>query len=313
MAADDNNTQRCPRNPVGGFKTDKNIRPSVDSNDSINQRSPRSSGGFTTDRDIGSSHRPKHRSLYSIDSTSSLYSIDSQRSKPPPPPGTYHVQLPKEQIYRVPPPENARRYEYLSRQKHNRSACRRCCCYFFATLLALLILAALVVGIFLLVCRPHKPRFSVSGVSVAGINLTSPSPISPAFRIKVRCKNVNGKLGLIYEKGSAVGVFHEGIKLGDGEFTAFEQPAENVTVTVTRLRGSRILLTSSSRKDLVESQKRGKVRFDLRVKAPVRFRVGAVTTWTMGVTVDCKVTVDKLTSSAAVVSEDCVTEDISLT
>ncbi|KAJ4908038.1 Late embryogenesis abundant (LEA) hydroxyproline-rich glycoprotein family [Raphanus sativus] len=305
----DDNTQRWPRNAaVGGIKTDKNIRPSVDSNDSVNQRSPRSSGGFTTDKDIGS-HRPKHRSLYSIDSTSSLYSIDSQRSKPPPP-GTYHIQLPKEQIYRVPPPENARRYEDLSRQKHNR--CRCCCCYFFVTLLILCLLAALVVGIFFLVCRPHKPRFSVSGVSVAGINLTSPSPFSPVIGLKMRCNNVNGKLGLVYERGSAVEIFHEGIRLGDGEFTAFEQPAENVTVTVTKLRGSRIQLTSSSRKDLVESQKKGKVRVDVSVKAPIRFRVGAVTTWTMSVTVDCKVTVDKLASSATVITEDCVTEDIRL-
>ncbi|KAJ0261296.1 Late embryogenesis abundant [Hirschfeldia incana] len=305
----DDHTQRWART-ADRFKTDKNIRPSVDSNDSINQRSPRSSGGFTTDRDIGS-HRPKHRSLYSIDSTSSQYSYDSQRSKPPPP-GTYHVQLPKEQIYRVPPPENARRYEYLSRQKHNRSGCRRCCCYSLATLLGLLLLAGLVVGIFFLVCRPHKPRFSVSGVSVAGINLTSPSPISPVIRIKVRCNNVNGKLGLVYERGSAVEISHEGIILGDGEFTAFEQPVENVTVTVTKLTGPRIQLTSSSRKDLVESQKRGKVQFDVRVKAPVRFRVGVVKTWTMGVTVDCKVTVDKLTSSATVISEDCATQDIRL-
>ncbi|CAN6811992.1 unnamed protein product [Brassica oleracea] len=299
----DNNIQPWPRN--------KNIRPSVDSNDTI-QRSPRSSGGFTTDKDIGSRRPPRHhQSVDSVDSTSSLYSIDSRRSKPPPP-GTYHVQLPKEQIYRVPPPENAHRYEYLSRQKHNRSACRRCCCYSLATLLVLLLLAGLVVGVFLLVCRPHKPRFSVSGVSVAGVNLASPSPISPVFKIKVRCKNVNGKLGLVYEKGSAVEIFHEGIKLGDGEFAAFEQPAENVTVTVTKLRGSRIQLKSLSRKELKDSEKTGKVRFDLRVKAPTRFRVGVVTTWTMGVTVDCKITVNKLTSSATVITEDCVTQDISL-
>ncbi|CAH8390810.1 unnamed protein product [Eruca vesicaria subsp. sativa] len=302
--ADDNNTQRWPRN--------KNIRPSIDStNDSI-QRSPRSSGGFTTDKDIGS-HIPKrhhHQSVDSIDSTSSLYSTESQRPRPPP--GTYHIQLPKEQIYRVPPPENARLYEHLSRQKHNRSGCRRCCCYFLAALLVLLVLVALVVGVFLLICRPHKPRFSVSGVSVVGINLTSPSPISPVIKIKVRCNNVNGKLGLIYEKGSVVEIFHEGVKLGDGEFTAFEQAAENVTVTVAKLMGSRIQLTSSLRKELKESEKRGKVMFDLRVKAPIRFRVGVVTTWTMGVTVDCKVTVDKLKSSASVITEDCVTEDIRL-
>lgn len=123
----------------------------------------------------------------------------------------------------------------------------------------------------------------------------------------MRSLNVNEKLGLIYEKGNEAEVFHGGIKLGNGKFTAFKQPADNVTVIVTALKGSSIRLTSSSRKALTESQKKGKVPFGLRIKAPVKFKVGAVTTWTMTVTVDCKITVDKLTASATVITENCDT------
>ncbi|KAG2280081.1 hypothetical protein Bca52824_051301 [Brassica carinata] len=103
--------------------------------------------------------------------------------------------------------------------------------------------------------------FSVSGVSVAGINLTSStSLISPLVEVKVRSENVNEKLGLIYGGGSAAEIFYDGVKLGDGEFTAFDQPPENVTLTVTTLRGSRIQLTSSTVEDLKESEKKGKCR-----------------------------------------------------
>ena len=303
MAGDDS-SQGSPKS-TDVLKTDKNIRKtkhlSIDTNDSVPQ-SPRSSGGFT------------NASRFSGGFTNaSRYSVDSQRPKPPPPPGTYLVQIPKEQIYRIPPPENSRRYEDLSRRKPNRSACRRCCCYSLAALLVLVTLAAALVGIFFLVFRPHKPMFSVSEVSVAGINLTSStSLISPLIKIKVRSENVNEKLGLIYGGGSAAEIFYDGAKLGDGEFTAFDQPAENVTVTVTTLRGSRIRLTSSTVEDLKESEKKGKVPFDLRIKAPFKFKVSAVTMWTMAVTVDCKVTVDKLSSSATVMTENCVTEDIIL-
>ncbi|CAN7038162.1 unnamed protein product [Brassica rapa subsp. trilocularis] len=299
----DDSSQGSPKS-TDVFITDKNIRKtkhlSIDTNDSVPQ-SPRSSGGFT------------NASRFSGGFTNaSRYSVDSQRPKPPPP-GTYLVQIPKEQIYRIPPPENARRYEYLSRRKPNRSACRRCCCYSLAALLVLATLAAALVGIFFLVFRPHKPTFSVSEVSVAGINLTSStSLISPLIEVKVRSENVNEKLGLIYGGGSAAEIFYDGAKLGDGEFTAFDQPAENVTVTVTTLRGSRIQLTSSRLEDLKESEKKGKVPFDLRIKAPFKFKVSAVTMWTMAVTVDCKLTVDKLTSSATVLTENCVTEDIIL-
>ncbi|KAJ0238725.1 Late embryogenesis abundant [Hirschfeldia incana] len=289
--------QRPPKNSVT-LRTDQNIgrtrHLSIDTNDGI-IRSPRSSGGF---------------------SNASRYSVDSQRPTPPqtpPRPGTYLIQIPKEQIYRVPPPENASRYELLSRRKPNRSACRRCCCYSLAALLALVTLAVALVGIFFLVFRPHKPTFSVSEVSVAGINLTSSkAPVSPLIEIKLRAKNVNEKLGLIYGGGSAAEVLYDGVKLGDGEFTPFDQPADNVTMTVTTLRGSRIKLSSSMREDLKESEKKGKVPFDLRIKAPFKFKVSDVSMWTMAVTVDCKITVDKLTSSATVITENCVTDDIIL-
>lgn len=278
--------------------TDKNIRRtrtrhlSIDTNVDSIPGSPRSSGGFTD---------------------ASRFSVDSQR--PPPAPGTYLIQIPKEQIYRVPPPENASLYEVLSRRKPNRSACRRCCCYSLAALVVLVTLAVVLVGIFFLVFRPHKPTFSVSEVSVDGVNLTSSeSPVSPLITIKLRAKDVNEKLGVIYVGGgSAAEIFYDGIKLGEGEFTAFDQPAGNVTMTVTTLTGSRIKLSSSMREDLEESEKKGIVPFDLRIKAPFKFKVSsAVTMWRMAVTVDCKITVDKLTSSATVITENCVTDDLTL-
>ncbi|CAN8300921.1 unnamed protein product [Cochlearia groenlandica] len=264
------------------------------------------SGEFVTHKDVLKTKQP---SFDTSDSTSSLFSSgEHQLSKICPSPGTYVVELPKDQIYRVPPPENAHRYEYLSRRKPNRpSNSRRCICYFLASLLVLLFLAAIVAGILYLVYKPHKPIFAVSGFSVAGINLNSSAPLSPVIGIKLRSNNVNGKLGLIYEEGAAAEVFYGGIKLGNGEFTAFKQPAENVTVIVTALKGSRIQLTSSSRKELTALEKKGKVPFDLRVKAPVKFNVGAVNTWTMTVTVDCEISVDKLTASASVMTENCET------
>ncbi|AED92938.1 Late embryogenesis abundant (LEA) hydroxyproline-rich glycoprotein family [Arabidopsis thaliana] len=262
------------------------------------------SDGFLTNKDV---HRIKHPSLDTNDSSSSRYSVDSQKSRIGPPPGTYVIKLPKDQIYRVPPPENAHRYEYLSRRKTNKSCCRRCLCYSLSALLIIIVLAAIAFGFFYLVYQPHKPQFSVSGVSVTGINLTSSSPFSPVIRIKLRSQNVKGKLGLIYEKGNEADVFFNGTKLGNGEFTAFKQPAGNVTVIVTVLKGSSVKLKSSSRKELTESQKKGKVPFGLRIKAPVKFKVGSVTTWTMTITVDCKITVDKLTASATVKTENCET------
>ncbi|CAH8362317.1 unnamed protein product [Eruca vesicaria subsp. sativa] len=280
------------------------------------QRSPpKNNDVFITDMNI---RRTKNQSIDITNdniSKSSRSSVDSQRPIPPPtppppsPPGTYIFQLPKEQIYRLPPPENARRYEDLSRRKLNRSSYRRCFCYSLAALLVLVTLAAVLVGIFFLVCRPHKPMFSVSGVSIAGVNLTS--LISPSIKINLRAENVNKFLGLVYGGGgSAAVIFYDGVKLGDGELTPFVQPADKVTETETTLRGTVIELASSTREGLKEAEEKGNVAFDLRVKAPFKFKVRAVTMWKMVVTVDCKVTVDKLTLATTVITENCVTEDI---
>ncbi|CAH8281989.1 unnamed protein product [Eruca vesicaria subsp. sativa] len=257
---------------------------------------------------------PKKHSIDTNDnniSRSSRSSVDSQRPKPPPPPPP--PPTPMTTTSGIPPPENARRYEDLSRRNLNRLSYRRCFCYFFVALLVLVTLAAVLVGIFFLVFRPHKPMFSVSGVSIAGMNLTSStSLISPLIKINLRAKDVNTFLGLIYGGGSAVEIFYDAVKLGDGELTPFYQPADKVTETVTTLRGTVIELASSTREDLKEAENKGKVPFDLRVKAPFKFKVSAVTMWRMVVTVDCKVTVDKLTLSATVITENCVTEDIAV-
>ncbi|EOA22952.1 hypothetical protein CARUB_v10003689mg [Capsella rubella] len=262
------------------------------------------SGGYLKNKDV---NRTKHPSIDTNDSSSSRYSVDSDKPRTGPQPGTYVIEIRKDEIYRVPPPENAHRYEYLSRRKTKQSHCRRCFCYSLAALLILLFLAALVLGVLFLVYGPHKPRYSVSTLTVTGINLTSSSPISPVFGVKLRSQNVNSKLVLIYGLGSEAEVFYDGIKLGNGEFTAFKQPANNVTLIETVLKGSSIQLTSSSREELTKSQKKRKVPFGIKIKAPVKFKVGAVTTWTMTVKVDCEITVDKLTASATVITENCDT------
>ncbi|KAG8369214.1 hypothetical protein BUALT_Bualt15G0127900 [Buddleja alternifolia] len=41
--------------------------------------------------------------------------------------GTYVVQVPKDQIYRVPPPENALMLAEHQENQHNRSSCCFCC------------------------------------------------------------------------------------------------------------------------------------------------------------------------------------------
>ena len=226
--------------------------------------------------------------------------------KPVPQPGTYIIQVPKDQVYRVPPPENARRYDQYNRRKNHRSCCCRCLCWLIGLFVILIILLGIAAGIIYLVFRPEAPDYTVNRIAVKGMNLTSGSAsISPEFDVAVRANNPNNKIGIYYEKDSSVEIYYKDVKLCDGVLPAFFQPSNNVTVFETALKGSGIELRSSDFQALVDAQKKGEVPLQLKLKAPVKIKVGSVKTWMITVKVDCDVTVDKLSTQAKIVSRDC--------
>ncbi|KAL5580066.1 hypothetical protein UlMin_012508 [Ulmus minor] len=227
--------------------------------------------------------------------------------KPVPPPGTYVIQIPKDQVYRVPPPENARRFQQYARRKSNRSCCRVFVCSLLGLILTLIVLAGIAAAVFYLVFRPESPNYSVEKISIKGVNFTSPSSseISPAIDVTVRAENPNDKIGIYYGKDSSATIYYSDVKLCDGVLPAFYQPSNNVTVFKTALTGQSIELTSTMRKALTEEQKKGMVPLVVKLRAPVKIKVGSVKTWKITVKVDCDILVDKLTAEAKIVSKDC--------
>lgn len=226
-------------------------------------------------------------------------------AKPVPPPGTYVIQVPKDQIYRYPPPENSRRLKSFNRRKSNRGCCCRCFCFTLCLLVFLIVALAIAAGVLYLVFRPESPKYTVSDVAIMGLNLTSRSPVSPEFDVIVLAENPNNKIGIYYLKGSSVTVAYSGIELSHGELPVFFQPSNNVTDFHTTLKGSGVLLGNTVRSSLVREQRQRKVTFNLDVKAPVKIKVGAVKTWEITVKVKCDVTVDALNEKSNVVSKDC--------
>ncbi|KAF7815477.1 NDR1/HIN1-like protein 13 [Senna tora] len=229
--------------------------------------------------------------------------------KPIPPPGTYVVQIPKDQIYRVPPPENARRQDHYARhRKSRRSPCCCCLCWLIGLLFILVVLLGIAAGVLYLVFRPEAPDYTINSISVKGMNLTAAAAsltVSPEFDVAVRANNPNDKIGIYYEKDSSVEVYYSDARLCNGALPAFYQPSNNVTVFQTALKGTDIELRSTDRTALVDAQSKRKVPLTLKLRAPVRIKVGSVKTWKITVKVNCDVTVDNLTAQAKVVSKDC--------
>ncbi|XP_066357073.1 NDR1/HIN1-like protein 13 [Miscanthus floridulus] len=230
-----------------------------------------------------------------------------------PPPGTYIIQVPKDQVLRSPPPDRARRYKKLAGRPARRRRLRRACCLSCAALLAILAAAAAFAGAVFLIFRPRAPSFSVpSSLSIRGLDATAlASPpaagLSPALDAAVRADNGrNGKVGVEYRAGGDVAVSYAGQRLAAGPWPAFRQAPRNVTVVAAAIRGQGVRLTDAQRRQLAADRAARAVPLTVEARVPVRLRFGKVLrTWTVDVKVRCEVAVDRLDGNAAVVNRGC--------
>ncbi|KAL6563714.1 hypothetical protein OROGR_002673 [Orobanche gracilis] len=224
-------------------------------------------------------------------------------SNPAPPPATYVVQLPREQILRYPPLENATKFEALTSRENRRSRRRRCCCFGLCLLFLLIAASAVSAGVLCLVLDFQLPKYTVTDISIEQMNLTSTAPLSPKFNVSIRTENPNGEVGVYYLKDSAVNVFYHGFLLSGGVLPVFYQPKRNATLLRTALTVYDGGELSGAVKTALRNAQNG--RKAVNVDAPVYFKVGSAKTCEMTVKVRCDVVVDALNEKAKIVSEDC--------
>ncbi|MCL7045079.1 hypothetical protein MKW94_022631 [Papaver nudicaule] len=244
--------------------------------------------------------------------TSENNNMAQNQGKPlPPPTGTYVVQIPKDQIYRIPPPENARRYEKLSRRNTRRNPCCCCFCWILSVILILILLAVIAAVAFFFIYKPKLPNYTVEDMSINGINLSgnfsskSDLTVSPEFAVTVRAQNPNSRIGIYYEKGSAASVSHAGTVLCSGGLPNFYQPRNNVTVFETMLKSPPVKLSKVAQDDLYIEQKKGQIPLGVDIKVHARVKAGSIRTWVFTIRVHCDVIVDKLAKDSKIVSKKC--------
>ncbi|ERM99058.1 NDR1/HIN1-like protein 13 [Amborella trichopoda] len=256
---------------------------------------------------------PENYNMPSAPPESLKPSLESQNSLPgnqnpapekkqDPLPGTYIVQVPKDQIYRVPPPENGPHYQ---RSRKRRSHCCRFLCYFLGSIFALVVLLAAIAGISYLVISPKSPKYSIEKVAIKGFTLGRDLTISPEFDVTVRAENPNKKIGIYYGDKNNVDVFYSDVRLCNGKLPAFYQGHRNVTVFPALLVGSDVRLSTAVNGTLTAQLREGRVPLRLNIDVPVRVKVGAVKSWTVTVRARCDVTVDKLAVDATVLDNRC--------
>ncbi|KAL5559031.1 hypothetical protein UlMin_035242 [Ulmus minor] len=207
---------------------------------------------------------------------------------------SYVVQVPKDQIYRVPPPENAVILEQHRNPFPNKKKFRPCgslCCCVILFVAVLVLALALVASLFSIYLKPKLPNFHVERIDVDSKPSGSYGSAysQPEYKITLRSENLNTKLDISYKKGGVTWLLYKKNKIASGNYPSFNQKHDNSTVFSVVLRGLKPELS----KEIEKSLKR-EVSLSLMMKVPARTEVVTWNTGRVELEIACQVKVDSL-------------------
>ncbi|XP_048130936.1 NDR1/HIN1-like protein 13 [Rhodamnia argentea] len=227
------------------------------------------------------------------------------------PMGTYVVQVPKDQVYRVPPPENALIIErYRTPIAKSKGPWRCCCCLrllfiFIAVLTALGVLLSITSTII----KAKDPVFYIDHFLIKNKSRSSQGNVGHEFDIRTRAKNPNVRSAILYKEGGKSSLSFEKKEVAIGKFPTFYQSKKSTTTSQLVLHDS----SNGSSKGIDERMKGAKSKpnlsFALSIKVPARMTVGLFKKQDVNIVVSCNFEVDTLAEGRTRVhSQQCRTE-----
>ncbi|KAK9110670.1 hypothetical protein Sjap_018730 [Stephania japonica] len=213
--------------------------------------------------------------------------------------GTYLVQLPKDQIYRIPPPENA----VIADSLRNHSFKRRKSC---RIVLQWIVISVILVGIILTACsvvfsatlKPKNPTFHIEHFHVKNSSSSSSHRFGDMveYDIGMRSENPNVVWGVDYQDGGrALLSFHKK-EIAKGKPSAFSQGSKNSVAFRLVLNGSLRSLENSLTPNAI---------LKLSATLPGRLKFVLLKAWSMNMSISCNLKVNSLAEGAKMLSQVC--------
>ncbi|CAL4913025.1 unnamed protein product [Urochloa decumbens] len=222
---------------------------------------------------------------------------------------TYVVKVQKDQIYRVPPPENAylaERYRNArgggggAKKKQGGPACSPCVARTLGALLATAVLLGAAVLISLVVLRPGVPSFSVDRLTVR----REARPPRADYDFFLTAVNPNKMTALWYRSGSAV-LLHHGSTLATGDVGQPADGGEDSTDFSMVLRGKPHDGRTPKAVDKALAGSRERLALELSVQVTVQVHVGALGFGQRRLVVRCDVGAAGLSKDVHISSQSC--------
>lgn len=119
------------------------------------------------------------------------------------------------------------------------------------------------------------------------------------FTVKITADNPNKKIGIYYERGSHLSVWHKTTNLCQGTIPRFYQGHQNRTVLNVALTGQN-QYGSTLLEALQEEQQSGSIPLDLKIDVPVRIELGKLKLKKVRILGTCKLIVDSLSTNTLI-------------
>ncbi|CAL0315685.1 unnamed protein product [Lupinus luteus] len=191
--------------------------------------------------------------------------------------------------------------------KKKRSCCCRFFCWFISILLILIVAIGITIGILYLVFRPKLPKYSVDELKVTNFDSSTNNSLSVTFNVTITARNPNKKIGIDYRGGSHISAWYNDTKLCEGSLPKFYQGHRNTTVLSIPLSGQTQDASGLQNSLQQQLQQKGNVTLNLKVKQPVRIKLGKLKLFTIKFKVRCNLVVDSLdqNNSIRIKSNSC--------
>ncbi|POO03352.1 Late embryogenesis abundant protein [Trema orientale] len=181
--------------------------------------------------------------------------------------------------------------------KKRRSCLCRCLCCIVLLIVLQIVVVAIAGGVMYLVFRPKLPKFSVDKLQVTQFNVSDDQSLSATFDVTITARNPNKKIGIYYEGGSRISVWYVATKLCEGALPKFYQGHRNTTRLVVPLAGQTQNAGALLGTLQEQQQQTGYVPIVLRVRQPVRVKLGKLKLFKVKFLVRCRLNVDSLSAN----------------
>ncbi|XVE83163.1 hypothetical protein DITRI_Ditri16bG0065600 [Diplodiscus trichospermus] len=232
-----------------------------------------------------------------------------------PPPGrplaTYVIQVPKDQIYRIPPPENARIVEgYRKEAAEQVRNKKKTYLKYLIWMAIILVVIGVMIGVTLTVLyhsfTPKAPIFSVSKLHVTQFVDGSP----PKYDITLKVKNPNEKMGIQYrsDEDDAKLIFWTKT-LGSGQFPSFYQKGGDSNAVHVNLNGpddqSVPSVPPNVQRSMNDKKQKHKISLVLKFNSPLLLNVWIFKLWNRDMDVKCNFRVSTMGQGTKILTQNC--------